>query len=372
MVCEHFGKCGGCAYLDMVYEDELAMKENGVRELLAPFEIPRWEGIIPAPNVTGYRNKMEFAFGDAYKDGPLALGIRKKRNFYEVAIPNQCVLIPDEFKNILQAVLQIGRDSGETFYHRKRHTGTLRHLVLRHGEFTGELLVNLVTASASKLDITPIADIKNVAGLLHTINDGVADVVNSENARVLAGRGYYKEKINGLDFNVGAFSFFQTNSAGAQVLYEKIIEYAAGGNNAYDLYCGTGTIALLLSKKFAHVIGMELNNEAVRAAKENAMLNGINNCDFFAGDVLEIMDSIINTPDLIVVDPPRDGLHPKALPKIAKLGAERLVYVSCKPSSLARDLALLVEYGYTAQKAVCVDMFPRTPHVETVVLLQLK
>jgi 23S rRNA (uracil-5-)-methyltransferase RumA len=401
MVCEYFGVCGGCTYLDMPYDEELKNKEAMVRDLLAPFKIRDWEGILPVTPgygprsvfdgfdesdpgyaVTykaGYRNKMEFAFGDLCKNGPLALGIRKRRNFYEVAVPSQCVLIPDDFKVILEYVLRYCRESGETFYHRKRHTGALRHLVLRRGEFTGEVLVNLVTTSQAQLDINALAcGMDNLrlngkaVGLLHTVNDGVADTVKNENVSVISGRDYFFETINGLTFKINAFSFFQTNSAGAESLYGKVREYAGTGRTAYDLYCGTGTVAQVLAEGFEQVIGVELNPEAVQAAGENAKLNHIANCRFIAGDVLKIADELKEAPDCIIADPPRDGLHPKALPKILAMGAERLVYVSCKPSSLARDMAIMTEWGYRIKKAVCIDMFPRTKHVETVCLMSRK
>jgi 23S rRNA (uracil-5-)-methyltransferase RumA len=212
---------------------------------------------------------------------------------------------------------------------------------------------------------------------LHTANDGVADVIKNENVRVVTGRRYFYEELCGLRFKIGAFSFFQTNSAGADILYGKVREYAGTGNTVYDLYCGTGTIAQILASSFENITGVELNNEAVQAAEENAKLNGISNCRFIAGDVLQTIDALVeghipSAPDCVVVDPPRDGLHPKALLKLISMGAERLVYISCKPTSLARDMVALTQAGYKAEKVVCVDMFPRTGHVECVVGLRLK
>lgn len=363
--------------MDMDYQQELILKEAGVRDLLAPFSMGAWEGILAAPNPLGYRNKMELAFGDEYRDGPLALGIRKKRSLYEVAIPTQCALINDDFKAILQYVLQACRQSGETFFHKKRHTGTLRHLVLRRGEFTGEVLVNLVTTSQSRVDMDALAaGIKavcpRVTGVLHTLNDGVADVVKNQHVRVVYGRDFYTEKIMGLSFRVGAFSFFQTNSSGAEVLYGKVKEYAGHGEAAYDLYCGTGTIAQVLASQFETVVGVELDEQAIQAAAQNAQANAIPHCRFVAGDVLKIADTLDQAPQVIVVDPPRDGLHPKALPKLASLNAQRWVYVACKPASLARDAQILLRHGYRPRKAVCVDMFPRTTHVECVCLFTKK
>jgi len=276
-------------------------------------------------------------------------------------------------------VLEYFRESGEAFFHRKRHTGALRHLVLRRGEFTGEILLNLSTASSLATPLEPLVEglrklelDGEIVGILHSVNDGVADAVKNENTRLLWGRDYYNEKLLGLKFKVSAFSFFQTNSAGAEVLYGLVRNYAAEnkGRLAYDLYCGTGTIAQILSPSFDKVLGIELVEDAIKAAKDNAMLNGITNCDFYAGDVLDVIKSHQAVPDVVVVDPPRDGLHPKALPHIIALNAPLLVYVACKPKSLARDLGLLVDAGYRVEKIEGMDMFPRTPHVEAIALLR--
>ena len=379
--CEHFGRCGGCKYLDIPYEQELSIKESILIETLGEYG-QYFKALHPAPSVEGYRNKMELAFGDENRDGRLALGMRKQRSFYEVATPENCVLIPEDFKRVIMHVLEYFRESGlDAFYHRKRHVGALRHLVLRRGHFTGEILLNLVTTSTLATPLEPLVQglcelalDGKIVGFLHSINDGVADVVKNENVNILYGRDYYNEEICDLKFKVSAFSFFQTNSAGAQKLYGLVRDYVApvSGENAlaYDLYCGTGTIAQILSPSFTNVLGIELIEDAIKAAKENAALNGITNCSFYAGDVQDIIQKHQATPNVIVVDPPRDGLHPKALPHIIALNALRLVYVACKPTSLARDLNLLTAAGYILEKIEGMDMFPRTPHVEAVALLR--
>ena len=383
--CEHFGRCGGCTYLDIPYPQELEIKEKTLVETLGEYG-HLVEKLHPAPHTSGYRNKMELAFGDEGKDGRMALGMRKQRSFYEVATPENCVLICDDFKRIIMYVLEYFRASGEMVFHRKRHIGALRHLVLRRGEFTGEVLLNLSTTSTLKTPLGPLVEglcgLKldgKIVGILHSINDGVADAVKNENVNLLFGREYYYEKICDMKFKVSAFAFFQTNSAGAEVLYGLVRSYAAANGNhghisesslAYDLYCGTGTIAQILSPYFQKVLGIEIVEDAIKAAKDNAQLNSITNCSFYAGDVQDVIKEHPATPDVVVVDPPRDGLHPKTLPLIARLNAPRLVYVACKPKSLARDLHLLVAEGYTVKKIEGMDMFPRTPHVEAIVLLQ--
>ena len=378
--CPDFGICGGCSFLNIPYKYELTLKQKMLTSLFKEFwddEIP----IIPSPNIEGYRNKMEFSFGDSGKDAPLALGIRKRNNFYEVTVPKDCAIIPNDFKTIALATLEHFRDSKETFYHRMRHTGTLRYLVLRRGEFTGEVLVNLV--STSGIDITFVKQWSSslltaklegkIAGILHTTSDVVSDAVVPEDVKTLYGRNYFYDEICGLHFRISTFSFFQTNSAGAELLYNTVAEFAGKAEQVFDLYCGTGTIAQVIAPHAKNVIGIELVPEAIEAAKENAQLNGINNCQFIAGDVLKIINEAdLGKPDVMILDPPRDGIHPKALPKLIDFAADKIVYVSCKPSSLARDLPAFLDAGYKLTDMRAHDMFARTPHVELVALLTRK
>jgi len=383
-ICAFAGRCGGCTYIHIPYAQELAIKENTLRETLGAYS-PLLEEIHPAPHTDGYRNKMELAFGDDGGQGDtrkLALGIRKKRSFYEVATTENCVLMPADFKKIAAFAMQFFQESPEAVYHRKKATGTLRHLVLRRGHFTGEILVVLSTTSGLTMGLHPfiqgLRDLPldgSIVGIGHTINDGVADAVKSEHLTLLWGQDFYREKLCGLTFHVSAFSFFQTNSAGAELLYNIVREMAvppgAPPALAYDLYCGTGTIAQIITPYFEQVIGIELFPDTIASAQKNAQLNGITNCQFHTGDISHIaLQSSNKTPDAIVVDPPRDGLSPKALAKIAALSPTRLVYVSCKPASLARDLPTLANAGLTPTRIVGVDLFPRTPHIEAICLLQ--
>lgn len=278
-------------------------------------------------------------------------------------------------------MLHYFRERGVSYYHKMQHTGYLRHLLLRRGSRTGEILVNLVTTSQEEYDLDPLKEALlaldlegSIVGILHIINDSLSDVVKSDETRLLYGQDYFYEELLELRFKITPFSFFQPNSRGAEILYQTVREYIGDTKDkvVFDLYSGTGTIAQIAAAVAKQVIGVEIIPEAVEAAKENAAMNGITNCTFLADDVLKALDYITEKPDLIILDPPRDGVHPKALPKILDYGVERIVYISCKPSSLARDLAMFEAKGYRMEKCVAVDQFCQTVHVETVVLLQRK
>ena len=422
--CRHFGQCGGCTYQSLPYEEQLKIKEKQVRGMMeqAIGDVCAYEflPIRHSPRVLAYRNKMEFSFGDEYKDGPLALGMHKRGSFYDIVTVEDCRIVDGDFRTILMATLIYFREQEISFYHRLRHTGYLRHLLVRKAVKTGEILVDLITttqdwrnvqekepderakiaaALLEKQGRCPHAGTVNeekekqllagwkdvllalslegtLKGVLHTKNDSVADVVKNEGTEVLFGQDYFYEELLGLRFQISPFSFFQTNSLGAEVLYSTAREFILGDNpdmladkTVYDLYSGTGTIAQMLAPVCKKVVGVEIIEEAVEAAKENAALNHLDNCEFLAGDVLKVLDTIEERPDYIVLDPPRDGIHPKALEKIINYGVDHMIYISCKPTSLARDLEVLLARGYVVDKVQCVDMFPNTVHVETVCLL---
>ena len=384
--CPHFGVCGGCTFLTMKYEDELKLKEKQVKSLLDKVLDPdsyEWGGIKASPVYEGYRNKMEFSFGDEYKDGPLTLGMHKKGSFYDVVLTDSCYICDEDYRAIVSAVNGYFKDSGFSFYHKMRHEGYLRHLLVRKAKFTGEIMVALVTSSEADPDLEPFVkmllelDLKGtIVSILHTVNDGLSDVVKSDRTEILYGSDHITEKLLGLEFKISEFSFFQTNSCGAEVLYSTVRDYIGDLSNGgkadktvFDLYSGTGTIAQLMAPVAGKVIGVEIVEEAVEAARENADLNGIDNVEFICGDVLKVIDEIAEKPDFIILDPPRDGVHPKALKKIMEYGVDRLIYISCKPTSLVRDLEIVKEYGYEVTKAVAVDQFPWTGNCETVVCL---
>lgn len=381
--CAAFGKCGGCTYQNIEYSKELEIKKKMVLDILEKGGIKDFEflGIKSSPSTTCYRNKMEFSFGDNGQEGELCLGMRKRESNYEVVNADICQIVDNDIRLVLKCVLDFFRESKDEFYHKIRHTGVLRHLLVRRGHFTKEMLINIVTTSGIKTDLEPLKDrlleLKldgKIKGISHIVNDGVADVVKADEIIRLYGDDYFYENLLGLKFKISTFSFFQTNSAGAEVLYSTVRDFVGHQKNKviFDLYCGTGTITQLMSPVAEKVIGIEIVEEAVEAAKVNAELNGIKNCEFIAGDVLKMVDEIKDKPDLIVLDPPREGINPKAIMKIIDFKAEKLVYVSCKASSLAKDLAVFEENGYKVEKVCCVDMFARTYHVETVCLLSKK
>ncbi len=390
--CPHFGECGGCTYLSLPYEEELKIKENQVKRLLEPVlagqKSYEFRQIKASPAVFGYRNKMEFTFGDEVKDGPLALGMHKRGSFYDIVSVTQCRIVDDDYRLILgqtRDFFRTKKDQGMpiAFYHRLRHTGYLRHLLVRKAAKTGEILVALVTSSQKdgfdeqsllseyRKMLLSLKLQGTAAGILHMVNDSLADVVQSDRTEILYGRDYICEELLGLKFRISAFSFFQTNSLSAEVLYQTAREYIKEhvGGVVYDLYSGTGTIAQLMAPVAQKVIGVEIVSEAVEAARRNAELNGLHNCEFIEGDVLKVLDSIEEKPDLIILDPPRDGIHPKVLGKIIRYGVGHILYISCKPTSLARDLEAFLGGGYEAEKVVAIDQFPWTTGIETVCLL---
>ncbi len=441
--CPRFGTCGGCLYLNLPEEEELSLKEQQIRKILQeadPAADTWFEGILESPVTKGYRNKMELTFGDEMKEGPMTLGMHKRGSFYDVTNADDCQIVDEDFRRIIGATREYWSSKGVPFYHRMRHEGYLRHLLIRKGMKTGEILVDLVTTTQEPLraessehaeDLQggaagvcsdsrrePSQDPQEkcceeqllagwrecllsqtydgcIAGILHTHNDSVADIVEDQGTEILHGKGSFEEELLGLQFTVSPFSFFQTNSYGAELLYETArrmitegmeeermqesekMQEACGDAEQlsgkkpviYDLYCGTGTISQLIAPVASKVIGVEIVEEAVEAARENAIRNHTPNCEFIAGDVLKVIDTIEEKPDFIILDPPRDGVHPKALPKILQYGVQHILYISCKPTSLARDLPIMREAGYVPVRGICVNQFPKTANMETICLL---
>ena len=431
--CPNFGTCGGCNYQEIPYEQQLALKKEQVLRLIdAVYEGDgyQYDGILSVRKdgqyrEWGYRNKMEFSFGDAVKDGPLTLGLHKKGSFHDIVDAEGCQIVHPDYSAALACVREYAKENNIPYYHKRDHQGVLRHLLVRRAEVSGDMLVALVTSTQQEIDYSELVSRLlalplegQITGILQICNDSLGDVVQSDETKILYGKDWFEEKVLGLTFKISPFSFFQTNTSGAEVLYQRAREYVLGeinignagetgnGNMAentpgeenapggdalngkasdgnatethavdlhdkvvFDLYSGTGTIAQLIAPVARKVIGVEIVEEAVEAAKENAALNGLDNCEFIAGDVLKVIDDIEEKPDYIILDPPRDGIHPKALQKIIGYGVKNIVYISCKPTSFARDLAVFQERGYELKRVSNVDLFPETVHVESVCLL---
>ena len=377
--CSHFGDCGGCFFQTVPYHQQVIMKGKEVQRILEEqgVWVKEFQGVEGSPENVGYRNKMEFTFGDEAKGEKPALGMHKKGSFMNIVTTDHCKLVHEDFNVITRAMLEFFSER-YPFYHKKNHLGLQRNLVIRRGERTKELLVNIVTTSQMPFDkeqmVSILRNLKlegSIVGIVHTINDNISDFVYCDHLDILWGRDYYYEELLGLKFKISPFSFFQTNPLATEKLYATVLEYLNDLDNktVFDLYSGTGTIAQVVALKANKVVGIELVEEAVAVAKENAKLNHLENCHFIAGDVFEQIDQIDEKPEVIILDPPRVGVLPKALNKILKYRVQHLVYVSCNPKSLAENLVVLQEAGYVVEKVKVFDNFPHTGHVETIVKL---
>ncbi|CEP45820.1 23S rRNA (uracil(1939)-C(5))-methyltransferase RlmD [Paraclostridium sordellii] len=379
--CKHFNQCGGCSILSVPYEKQIEIKERQVMDLFLEQDIFgfNFQGIERSPKIKEYRNKMEYTFGDEMKDGPLTLGLHKKGKHIDIITVDGCFLVDDDFIKVLTSTVEFFNEKKLPYYRNMSHKGYLRNLVVRKGINTNEMMVNIVTSSQEDFDMTEYKemllnlDLKcELVSILHTINDGLADAVNCDELRVLHGRDYIQEELLGLKFKISPFSFFQTNTKGAEELYKIAREFVGEHNNKviFDLYSGTGTIGQVMAEKAKKVYGIELIEEAVEAANKNAKLNGLTNCEFIAGDVAKTVNKLKAKPDIIIVDPPRPGVHKDAIRDIAGFNSKEIVYISCNPKTLVLDLVEFKNYGYEVEKVKLMDMFPNTPHVETVVKLK--
>lgn len=378
--CPHFGQCGGCSTQYIPYEKQLQIKEEQLLKLFKSKEIKGFDflGVEKSPEEYEYRNKMEFTFGDMEKGGDLTLGMHvKNRNFSIVTVDN-CEIVDRDFRNILTTVVNYFNEKRLPKYRVMSHEGFLRNLVIRKAKNTGEILINIVTTSQMEFDFKEIVDMLlkveckgEIKGILHTINDTLSDVVQVDKLEILYGRDYIIEELLGLKFKIAPEAFFQTNSKGAEKLYSIVKDFLGDASSkvVFDLYCGTGTIGQIVAPKAKKVIGVELIEEAVKAANENAKLNGLNNCEFIAGDVAKVIKDVKQKPDIIILDPPRPGVHPVALEYVVKFEPKEIIYVSCNPKTLVDDLKYLIDNGYKIEKVKGMDMFPHTPHVETVAKL---
>jgi 23S rRNA (uracil1939-C5)-methyltransferase len=379
--CAHFPACGGCRFQDLAYQAQLEQKQLQVRDALqrlGGIAGPPLEQIVPCePEIFHYRNKLEYSFTST-PSGP-ALGFHKAGRWDEVLEIDRCWLTDDLGNRIRDAVRDWAREEGLEVYSQADGSGYLRHLVVRQGRNTGQALVQLVTAPGDKFETGYFVDVlrrfPEVRSIHWAVNDTPAEVTNLP-TRLLWGEEWIEEELCGLRFRVRPNAFLQTNTAMAERLYALAREAAqlTGGETVWDLYCGIGTIGLSFARDALTVWGIEVSEESVACALENAELNGITNAAFFAGNVGEVVEELLERsgpPEVVVVDPPRAGLAGKALRRLGRIGAPRLVYVSCNPTTLASDLkALREDYGYELRRVTPVDMFPHTPHVECVALLE--
>lgn len=387
MSCEYINQCGGCDYRNFNYDEQLKLKQDKVYNMFKEFLVDDtiFDNIIKSPLIYGYRNKMEFSFGDSEKNGPLTLGMHKKKSFYTILNANECDLIDDDIKEIVSVTLKYFSDKNLTYFHKKTHIGYLRHLVVRKSFYKNCVLVNIVTTSQLDkeyekkvlFDFVDVLKSKNVEGIIHTINDSLSDAVKCDEIRVLYGNDYIYEELLNLKFKISPFSFFQTNTKCAELLYKKVNEYLDFCDKkdiVYDLYCGTGTISQIVSKKASKVYGCEIVKDAVLNANENVKINNIDNVEFYNYDVKDLLSEILNgntsirKPDVIILDPPRDGLSRNAIDDVIKFNVDNIIYISCKIDSLYRDYNIFKTHGYSIKKICPVDMFPWTKNVETVCL----
>lgn len=375
-LCQHFGDCGGCASQDVAYETQLAAKEAEVQRVVEPFKPQEFRPILASPGIFYYRNKMEFAF--AGNGGELQLGLRRQGRFNQVVNLKECLLLSPETGALLEAVRQWAIRENLTPYDLRFHQGFLRYLVVREGKNTGERLVCLVTAAGDlpeKSFLESLAAVCRIDTVVWSVHDGLSDVARGARNTVLAGPGYIKDNLNDLTFHISPTAFFQTNTRGAETLYGVVRDYISQGADPFiDFYCGGGAIGLFCADRARRVLGVEIHPPAVEDARANAARLGIN-AQFICADAAEFARS----PELlrewtspnaaVVMDPPRAGLAPAVKKLLCEHLVARWVYVSCNPRALAADLPILND-AYQIKSVQPVDMFPHTPHVETVLLLE--
>ncbi len=395
--CLHFGECGGCAVQHYQYQAQLAQKKQQVFDALArigKFTQFNFDSILPSPDEFYYRNKMEFTFSrrrwfsqqemavqnpELRKD--FALGMNVKGFYNKTLQIGNCLLQSEICNKIRNITAAHCATSGLLPYTTSDHSGFWRFLVVREGKNTGETLVNLVTAAVGKpgdaavdnLQAALLESVPEITTIVHSVNRSKAQVAVGESHRVIHGPGYIFDTLGIFRYRISASSFFQTNTRGAEILYRLVEDFAAltGVETVCDFYCGAGSIGIYLSRKAKKIIGVEIVAQAIEDAKINAELNGVTNCEFHCGDLKDMLLHKKNlftgsTPDVVVLDPPRVGLHHKVIAELTSLQAKRIVYVSCNPATFARDARVLCDHGYALKKTQAVDMFPHTAHIELV------
>ncbi|NLY10072.1 MAG: 23S rRNA (uracil(1939)-C(5))-methyltransferase RlmD [Tissierellia bacterium] len=377
--CVHKDKCGGCSYQGMDAEVENQYKKEQVQALMEAqgIKLEEWE-LVGSPQVETYRNKMEYTFGDEYKGGPLSLGLHQRGRYHDILPTPNCLIVHEDMNKVREAIMEFASDSGLPHYHRMSHEGFYRHAVIRRSHSTGDILVNLVTTTKGMLDVESLLEKLlttalegKVRGVLHTENDALSDAIIPQNVKIIYGEDRLEEVLHGIEFSLSSYAFFQTNTESAEVLYGIVGDWAGKGNHELilDLYSGTGTMAMLMADRAKKVLGIEIVEDAVKRAKETAEKNGLSHVEFICGDVKDVVAQLDEKPGLAIVDPPREGMHPKALEWLASSGINQIIMVSCNPKTMARDLAVMQDVGYEIKNFIGVNQFPRTVHVECVALL---
>jgi len=393
--CPYFGHCGGCKHQNLQYEEQLKQLHNQVKELyhhLGGFKETVVNFPVSSDKIFRYRNKMEFAFSnrrwiidglDKEKQKDFTLGLRASGNYWKAIDIDDCIIAPEESGILLSSVRNFALRNKFSPYDQKSHKGFLRHLVIRKGQKTDQLMVNIVTSSDSPELLMPLADelsekLPNLTSFVNTINTSISGTTIGEKTNLLYGKQYIEEKLGELTFKISPSSFFQTNTLMAEKLYEVVKNFSGLEKDEFvwDLYCGTGTIALYLASCVKNVIGFEIVPEAIRDANENAKLNGIENVRFIEGNLDKLFRKEpellkeLPSPDLIIIDPPRSGMHPKLVNDIIQIHPSKIVYVSCNPATQVRDLKLIADRGnYRIDSVQPIDMFPHTPHIEVIAKL---
>lgn len=396
--CPHFGICGGCHWQDIAYDVQLHWKENHIVESLshiAGITNADSRPIIPSPDQLCYRNKMEFTFSDRrwltseeMQIGGLdaadlfALGLHVRGFFDKVFNVRYCFLESLQAVEILKEVREWAVKSGLPAYSIRGHEGYWRFLVIREGKKTGQGMVHLITSGdpignrTVELLASRLAEkFPRISTFIHSISDSKSQVAIGDSSRVLFGPGFIEEQLSNLRFRVSAHSFFQTNTRGTELLYDTVVRFGNfdGSENVWDLYCGTGTIGIYISPHVRKVTGIEVVEDAVNDAIENCRINNIGNCSFLAGDLKDVIRRAAEsgTPDVVVTDPPRAGMHPKVIKALLEIAPKRIIAVSCNPASLARDVAFFLD-NYEIKEVQPFDLFPHTPHLECVLRLDKK
>jgi 23S rRNA (uracil1939-C5)-methyltransferase len=382
--CRHFDHCGGCSWQDLAYSQQVAYKKAQViacLQRLADLGDVEVADVIESREQFYYRNKMEFSF-HVTGEGSFNLGLHRQGRFDEIFDIDECFLQSKQSNRIVSWVREFVARNQIPIYDVLNHTGFMRFLVIREGKRTGQVLVNLVTnfgdmPSQQELVTGLCESIPDVTTIVHNQNGRKSNIAIGEIETVLYGPGFVEEEINNCRFRILSNSFFQTNPAQAEVMYNTAFEMlqARPTDRLLDLYCGTGAISILVSSSVAEVVGVELVSDAVRIALENAEINKVSNVTFFEGNVKDFLASedVARKPfDIVVIDPPRAGLHPKALKRVIKVSPEKLLYISCNPATFARDAKEITAGGYDLPKVIPVDMFPHTKHIELVGLFHRK